>query len=525
MRVFTQLVAIWSFYILKQNVEALTCLRCDYVVQPRHCQTVISCPEDDSCFVERQTNAFGEIGYSLGCLAKRMCTNSTNSLNNCTLCCDKDMCNHAGCGEEGYPIQRGPVCYSCANPLPEGRCHSIDVCREGEVCSLNGHDMFGTILYTSGCMQKDHCVSHPGGVLIGKRSHVASTRTRSNGLHDCFRCCNADLCNNNCQTRVDGQWSSWTAWSLCSSHCNQNQTRACNNPAPIGDGRDCPGLTTQTQGCYTDQCRIDGQWGSWTAWSLCTPHCNQTRTRACNNPAPQHDVRDCPGLSTQTQGCYADQCRVEDCSQLLSTDASRHSGVYTITTHISHTKIPVYCDMETDGGGWTVFQRRFDGSVDFYRTFIEYENGFGNISGEHWLGLKYISEITSKGFNKLRLDVTHFNGSKGHDVYGNFSLEPGTNYILNLGANLQLSGISSEFQLNSHVPGAPVGCGFSTYDHDVDKVSTFSCAIQDHGGWWYNSCYLMNINGRYRPGVTSADVMRFAYREGLNASFLMFKRT
>ena len=59
--------------------------------------------------------------------------------------------------------------------------------------------------------------------------------------------------------------------------------------------------------------------------------------------------------------------------------------------------------METSPGrGWTIFQRRVDGSENFYRNW-NYRTGFGNLSGEFWLGLDKIHRLSASGQNVLRV--------------------------------------------------------------------------------------------------------------------------
>ena len=94
----------------------------------------------------------------------------------------------------------------------------------------------------------------------------------------------------------------------------------------------------------------------------------------------------------------------------------------------------VFCDQKTTGGGWTVFQKRLDGSVDFYRYWDDYKNGFGNLNGEFWLGLDKIYRLTKKKHNRLQVDLEDFTSSTAYAEYDMFAVTNELNkYKLSLG--------------------------------------------------------------------------------------------
>ena len=110
----------------------------------------------------------------------------------------------------------------------------------------------------------------------------------------------------------------------------------------------------------------------------------------------------------------------------------RISGVYRVNPD-NASAFDVYRDQTTAGGGWTVFQKRLNGSVDFNRVWKDYKQGFGNLSEEFWLGLDKIHRLT-KERSKLRVDLEGFNGQTSYAEYDLFGVaNEGNNYRLTLG--------------------------------------------------------------------------------------------
>ena len=150
----------------------------------------------------------------------------------------------------------------------------------------------------------------------------------------------------------------------------------------------------------------------------------------------------------------------------------------------------VYCDLDSDGGGWTVFQRRFDGSVDFYQSWKDYVDGFGKAYGEHWAGLELIHQLTKTGTWELLIQLEDFDGNLAFAHYASFRVGAATsNYRLYIGAYDGTAG--DAMTVDNH------NKEFSTHDQDNDERSWGNCAQYRRGAWWYGSCSQANLNGLY----------------------------
>ena len=155
--------------------------------------------------------------------------------------------------------------------------------------------------------------------------------------------------------------------------------------------------------------------------------------------------------------------------------------------------------METDGGGWTVFQRRQDGSVDFYRNWTDYEDGFGNLTEEFWLGLDKIHRLTKKQSNTLRVDLGDFDNNTAYAQYTTFSVgNSTTEYNLTVGGYSGTAG-DGLFLHN--------GMKFSTEDNDNDNWRSYNCARYWHGAWWFNHCLDSHLNGPYQHNLADSGIM------------------
>ena len=161
---------------------------------------------------------------------------------------------------------------------------------------------------------------------------------------------------------VDGRWSEWQKWSVCSRSCGsgiQTRARTCDSPRPAHGGKQCPGASGETRFCNTNDCpgtemhwnvlelkrffykcyektkllkhsrtkkdclqwpnsklktfffSVDGNWSGWKPWGPCTKSCSggsQTSSRTCTNPPPTNGGEECRGENERSRDCNTQPC-------------------------------------------------------------------------------------------------------------------------------------------------------------------------------------------------------------------------
>ncbi|NXN72131.1 ANGP2 protein, partial [Himantopus himantopus] len=185
-----------------------------------------------------------------------------------------------------------------------------------------------------------------------------------------------------------------------------------------------------------------------------------------------------------------EQISFKDCAEAFKSGLTT-SGIYTLTVPNTAQEKKAYCDMETGGGGWTVIQRREDGSVDFHRTWKEYKMGFGDPAGEYWLGNEFVSQLTNQKRYVLKIQLKDWEGNEAYSLYDHFSL---ANEELKY--RIYLKGLTGTAGKISSI--SQPGNDFSTKDADNDKCIC-KCSQMLTGGWWFDACGPSNLNGMYYP--------------------------
>jgi len=157
-----------------------------------------------------------------------------------------------------------------------------------------------------------------------------------------------------------------------------------------------------------------------------------------------------------------------------------------VSTPFTSITTDVYCDMNTTGGGWIVIQRnRKDRGVEFDRSWMDYEEGFGDLDTEFWYGLSKLHCLTQSGQWEMRIDYQTRSNATASMYYSSFGVgNASSEYLLTVEGE-------GEDHLILHS-----GVKFSTKDNDNDN-SLGNCAILYNSGWWYAfNCptNYMNIN-------------------------------
>uniref|UniRef100_A0A4W5RLP9 Fibrinogen gamma chain n=1 Tax=Hucho hucho TaxID=62062 RepID=A0A4W5RLP9_9TELE len=218
----------------------------------------------------------------------------------------------------------------------------------------------------------------------------------------------------------------------------------------------------------------------------------------------------------------------KDCQDIANKGA-KTSGLYYVKPLKAKEQFLVYCEIDSFGRGFTVLQRRRDGSVDFNKDWIQYKEGFGYLSPDDttdfWLGNEKMHLLSTQSSIPyvLRIELTDWVGNKKYADYAMFKVGPEVDmyrltyaYYFGGDAGDAFDGFDFGDDPSDKFYTSHNGMQFSTSDKDNDKFQG-NCAMQDGSGWWMNRCHAAHLNGKYYQGgkYTEKDTGESGYDNGI----------
>ncbi|XP_063859252.1 muscle M-line assembly protein unc-89-like [Scylla paramamosain] len=201
-------------------------------------------------------------------------------------------------------------------------------------------------------------------------------------------------------------------------------------------------------------------------------------------------------LEEQTKSIY-DRLFAVDCSDLAPLKNESEPQTFYLEQG-GKRPVRVLCEMETEGGGWTVVQRRDPHftPIDFQRGWHDYKVGFGTPETEYWVGLQNLYAWTNSRQYEMRVEITDYDGNAAYAHYRRFYVE-GEDQDFRLHVS-GYRGTAGDALTNRNTADSFTADGmkFSTFDRDNDLANDTNCALLwKSGGWWYNCCSWSNLNG------------------------------